>query len=127
MLDVPGVIASYRRHDGHYDLAGKNAMTKSEEKWWKKTAQDIVDTMAADNGPDVVGLLHDDTSYGVFGDHGGATEEVQHVPMVFWTADDKKGHVSHEEFQTPDVLPTILKQLDIKQTAKTDGHARKVK
>ena len=102
-------------------------MTKSEEKWWKKTGQDIVDRMAADNGPDVVGLLHDDTSYGVFGDHGGATEEVQRVPMVFWTADDKKGHVSHEDFQTPDVLPTILKQLDIKQTAKTDGHARKVK
>ena len=49
------------------------------------------------------------------------------MPMVFWTADGMKGHVSHEEFQTPDVLPTILKQLDIKQTAKTDGHARKVK
>ena len=41
--------------------------------------------MAAPDGPDVVGLLHDKTSYGVYGDHGGAQESVQRVPMVFWT------------------------------------------
>ena len=40
--------------------------------------------MAADDGPDVIGLLHDKTSYGVYGDHGGAQESVQRVPMVFW-------------------------------------------
>ena len=49
--------------------------------------------MAADSGPDVVGLLHDDTSYGVYGDHGGASEEVQRVPMVFWSSDDKHGNI----------------------------------
>ena len=41
--------------------------------------------MAADDGPDVIGLLHDKTSYGVYGDHGGAQESVQRVPMVFWS------------------------------------------
>ena len=41
--------------------------------------------MAAADGPDVIGLLHDKTSYGVYGDHGGAQETVQRVPMVFWT------------------------------------------
>ena len=60
-------------------------MTKSEKDWWKAHGQEIVDTMAADDGPDVVGLLHDKTSYGVYGDHGGAQETVQRVPMVFWS------------------------------------------
>jgi len=127
MLTLPGVIASYWRDGDHFVLAGTNEMTKSEHKWWKKNGQEIIDGMAADNGPDVVGLLHDDTSYGVYGDHGGATEEVQRVPVVFWLSDDRKGHASHEEFQTTDIMPTILKELDIKLTHKVDGHARKVK
>ena len=49
-------------------------MTRSEKSWWKAHGQEIVDTMAAADGPDVIGLLHDKTSYGVYGDHGGAQE-----------------------------------------------------
>jgi len=132
MLTLPGVIASYWRDGDHYVLAGTNEMTKSEHKWWKKNGQDTIDGMAADNGPDVVGLLHDDTSYGVYGDHGGATEEVQRVPVVFWSSGDRRGHSGHghsrgEDFQTPDFMPTILKQLGIKLTHPVDGRARKLK
>jgi len=63
----------------------RNKMTPSELSWWKKHGQEIVNTMAAANGPDVIGLLHDKTSYGAYGDHGGAQEAVQRVPMVFWS------------------------------------------
>ena len=59
-------------------------MSQSEKDWWKDHGQGIVDSMAAPNGPDIVALLHDKTSYGVYGDHGGAQESVQRVPMVFW-------------------------------------------
>ena len=62
-----------RRRDA-FRLHGTNAMTESERQWWKRHGQEIVDTMAAANGPDVIGLLHDKTSYGVYGDHGGAQE-----------------------------------------------------
>jgi len=127
MSDAAGVIATYWRDGDHYVLADTNPMTKSEEKWWKKNGQDIVDGMAADNGPDVVGLLQDDTGYGVYGDHGGASEEVQRVPVVFWTADGKKGSKTGEPFQTPDVMPTILREMGIPLTAPVDGKARKVK
>ena len=76
--------------------------------------------MAAPNGPDVVGLLHDDTSYGVYGDHGGATEEVQRVPMVFWQW-GMHGSSPSVPFRTIDVMPTILRAMGIPLTHPVDG------
>jgi arylsulfatase A-like enzyme len=95
-------------------------MTKSEKDWWKAHGQQIVDTMAADDGPDVIGLLHDRTSYGVYGDHGGAQESVQRVPMVFWTP-GMRASTTDESFRTPDVMPTILAAMGISPTSATDG------
>ena len=81
------MTATYWKRPAHrFKLQGTNKMTKSEKDWWKAHGQAIVDTMAAPDGPDVIGLLHDKTSYGVYGDHGGAQESVQRVPMVFWIA-----------------------------------------
>lgn len=124
MLDMPGVTASYFKNaagDG-FVLRGTNAMTNSEKQWWRAHGQEIVDTMAADDGPDVIGLLHDRTSYGVYGDHGGAQESVQRVPMVFWGAGVDKLKTG-DSFRTPDVMPTILAAMGISQTAATDGVA----
>jgi Type I phosphodiesterase / nucleotide pyrophosphatase len=126
MSEAAGVIASYWRDGDRYILASTNPMTKSEKKWWKQNGQGIVDGMAADNGPDVVGLLHDDTGYGVYGDHGGATEEVQRVPMVFWSPGDTHGDIADEPFQTPDVMPTILRKLGIPLTHSVDGKSHKL-
>ena len=78
------------------------------------------------NGPDVIGLLHDKTSYGVYGDHGGAQESVQRVPMVFWSSGASgttSGTTTGESFRTPDVMPTILQAMGISQTSPTDGRA----
>jgi arylsulfatase A-like enzyme len=79
--------------------------------------------MAAPNGPDVIGLEHDRSSYGVYGDHGGAQESVQRVPMVFW-APGMKGQQTGRTFHTPDLLPTVLQAMGIEQTSPTDGRAR---
>ena len=123
MLAMPGVIASYwRRRQPLRAARDPNSMTSSERSWWKAHGQEIVDTMAADDGPDVIGLLHDKTSYGVYGDHGGAQESVQRVPMVFWSP-GIDGESTGETFRTPDVLPTILKAMGIQQTSPTDGKA----
>ena len=40
--------------------------------------------MAWSGSADVVGLLRDHTSYGAYGDHGGAQQDVQSIPMVFY-------------------------------------------
>jgi predicted AlkP superfamily pyrophosphatase or phosphodiesterase len=121
MRGLPGVIATYWRDGGRYVLADTNPMSKSENKWWKKTAQSIVDTMAADNGPDIVGLLKDDVGYGAVGDHGGASEAVQRVPMVFWSPTMAFENNTNRKFQTPDVMPTILRAMGIPLTYPVDG------
>jgi arylsulfatase A-like enzyme len=123
MLQVPGVTASYWHDGDRFVLAGTNAMTKSEEKWWKKHGQEIVDTMAAPNGPDVIGLLHDKTSYGVLGDHGGAQQSVQEVPVVFWSPSLAFAENTGATFRTPDILPTILRAMGIPITTPMDGVA----
>ena len=124
MLRTPGVIAAYWHDGGRFRLYGTNAMTRSERQWWWQHGHQIVNTMAASNGPDVVGLLHDKTSYGVYGDHGGASESVQRVPMVFWSPSLAFRNKTGAPFTTPDVMPTILKALGIRVTAPLDGRAR---
>jgi arylsulfatase A-like enzyme len=122
MLSLPGVTATYwkKRSGDGFRLQDTNPMTRSEKQWWKAHAQSIVDTMAAPDGPDVIGLLHDKTSYGVYGDHGGAQESVQRVPMVFWMP-GMRADATRESFRTPDVLPTILAAMGIRPTSRTDG------
>ncbi len=100
-------------------------MTKAEKRWWKKHGQEIIDTMAGDSGPDVVALLHDETSYSVIGDHGSASENDQRIPIVFWKA-GMKPERSGGTMRNVDIMPTILKAMGIKKTARTDGKARSI-
>ena len=125
-LKLAGSIASYYRSGDGFALAGTNKMSQSEKDWWKDHGQGIVDSMAAPNGPDIVVLLHDKTSYGVYGDHGGAQESVQRVPMVFWAPSLAYGVSTGRPFQTTDVMPTILATMGIELTAPVDGTARRL-
>ena len=124
MLELPGVTAAYWRDGGRFRLFGTNGMTWSERRWWLLHGQEIVNAMAASNGPDVVGLLHDKTSYGVYGDHGGAQQSVQRVPMVFWSPSLSFGNRNWGRFTTPDLMPTVLRLMGIPVTAPMDGRAR---
>lgn len=122
MLRTRGVIASYWHDGDRFRLYGVNRMTQGEARWWGSHAQAIVNAMAAPNGPDVIGLLHNKTSYGVYGDHGGAQESVQRIPVVFWEPGGGCG-TTGASFTTPDILPTILDQMGIPVTAPLDGHS----
>ena len=122
-LTLPGAMATYYRDGAGFTLHGTNEMSHSERKWWKKHADDILDTMASADGPDIVALLHDKVSYGVYGDHGGANESVQRVPMVFWSPSLAPSRNTGTEFETADVMPTILAAMGIPLTAPADGAA----
>jgi Type I phosphodiesterase / nucleotide pyrophosphatase len=126
MLKTPGVIAAYWHDGDRFQLAGTKSMSSSERSWWKEHGQEIVDTMASSNGPDVIGLLHDKTSYGVYGDHGGAQESVQRVPMVFWSPSLAFENTVGKPMHTYDIMPTILQLMDIPLTAPLDGVARPI-
>jgi hypothetical protein len=125
-LQLPGATAAYYRSGDGYALYGTNKMTQSEKDWWKDHGQEIVDTMASPNGPDIVALLHDKTSYGVYGDHGGAQESVQRVPMVFWSRSLAFGAATGRPFHTTDVMPTILSTMGIPLRGPVDGVARRL-
>jgi arylsulfatase A-like enzyme len=84
--------------------------------------------MAAPYGPDVVGLLRDDVSYGVKGDHGGHQRKIQRIPMVFsWPG--LRPQRRYERIRSVDVLPTVLRLLHIERMPghPLDGRAYKLR
>ena len=117
---MPDVIASYVRVGDRYKRVGPlGRMNLREFVWWVRWGQKLIDTMAAPSGPDVVGLLRDDVSYGVAGDHGGHQREIQEIPMAFsWPG--LKPQRRQEHIRAVDVVPTALRLMDIDPVAGTD-------
>jgi hypothetical protein len=128
VLDMPNIVASYHTNaaQNDYQLYGTNRMTGAEQSWFARHAGELVDTMAAPNGPDVVGLTATDVTYGVMGDHGGANELVQRIPMVFYGA-GVGSKDSNRKMRLVDVMPTILKTMGIDYDENSlDGEAVKI-
>ena len=126
MATLGGVRATYILDGNHYDLvwnAPRSRWTKSEWAWWRKHGQEIVNTAAADYGPDVIGLLRDDASYGVAGDHGGAQEKVQRIPIVFSGPGVRPNSKPGSAIRSVDIMPTVLRAMGIPETYPTDGRA----
>jgi hypothetical protein len=124
MATLPSVIATYRLDGSRYRLVKANPLSMSlgEGVYWLMHGQEIVDTMAAPYSADVVGLLKDNTSYGVAGDHGGAQRPVQEIPIVF-AGSDVGPRDSHQALRSVDILPTVLRKLGIKPGPGLDGKA----
>jgi hypothetical protein len=124
MATLPDVIASYRldRAARRYKLEQANLglMSRAEYANWRRYGQALVDTMAAPYAADVVGLLKDDASYGVAGDHGGHQRAVQEIPIVF--AGGRTGRRdSRRPLRSVDILPTILREMRIPIRPGMDG------
>jgi hypothetical protein len=126
MATLPDVVATYRLEASgdRYRLVTANhrTMTRDELHWWALHGQEIVDTMAAPYAADVVGLLRNDTSYGVAGDHGGAQRPVQEIPIVFAGADVGSRDPRYQ-MRSVDILPTILRKMRIPAGPGLDGRA----
>jgi hypothetical protein len=114
VLDMPGVMASYyiNAAQDDYTRFGTNRMVGRERKWFNEHADELVDTMANNAAPDVVGITRTDVTYGVMGDHGGSQELVQNIPMVFYGPGVSQRD-SRRELRHVDVLPTILEAMGI--------------
>jgi hypothetical protein len=124
MRTLPDVVAAYYRVGDHYVRYGSlGTMSRGERQWFNQHAQELVDTEAAPYGPDVIGLLHNDTSYGVYGDHGGNQEQVQNIPIIFsWPG--LRAATPSTPLRSVDILPTVLTTMDIPFNASSmDGTA----
>jgi len=126
MRTTPGVIATYVKNDAGnaYTRTSVNtsSLSKSSLAWFNKHAQELVDTMAWSGSADVVGLLQDRTTYGAFGDHGGAQMDVQRIPMVFYNPSLKTVKYTAAT-RLVDVMPTIMRTMGIAETQAMDGKA----
>ena len=114
VLDMPGVIASYHTNAAQDDYLrfGTNPMRGSERSWFVRHGDELVDTMAEPSGPDVVGLLADNVTYGVIGDHGGHNKLIQNIPMVLY-GPGIGSKDPNREMRLVDVLPTILTTMGV--------------
>jgi hypothetical protein len=126
MRTLPDVTAVWRRNGDHYDRVSKirwgRMGTDAEKAWFKRRAQELVDTQAARYGPDLVATLPDDTTYSVLGDHGGIQRTSQRIPIVFAGANLSDKDVS-EPVRSVDIMPTILRAMGIAPTYDMDGTA----
>jgi arylsulfatase A-like enzyme len=126
MATLGGVRASYVRDGDHYVLrhrAPASAFGAGELRWFDAHAQEIVDTEAATYGPDVIGLLANGSGYGVKGDHGGAQESVQRIPIVLSGPGVEPGSTSGAAMRSVDILPTVLAELGVAPIHPMDGRA----
>jgi predicted AlkP superfamily pyrophosphatase or phosphodiesterase len=123
VAELPGVIASFYRTGNHYTLERRvdnGFLSPQELRWFQLHAREIVNTEAATYGPDVIGLLHDNSSYGVAGDHGGAQRSVQRIPVVF-SGPGVAATRNNTAIRSVDIMPTILRAMGIHRTYPTDG------
>ena len=113
MEKLPSVIATYVKVGDTYDCYSTSpSMSSTDRSWWQAHGQELVDTMCWAGSADVVGLLAGYTSYGVFGDHGGAQFDVQRIPMAFFTP-GMQHRVDQAQIRLVDVMPTVLEAMDI--------------
>jgi hypothetical protein len=122
---LPDVMAAYYRDGDHYVRFGPPpSFGPGEAGWFKRHAQELLNTMASESGPDVVGLLHNDVTYGVYGDHGGHQALVQNIPIIFSWEGLRDGFRPRTEMRSVDILPTILSLMGIPfDPASMDGRA----
>ena len=128
VLRMPGVIASYHTNAAQddYRLFGTNPTRGAERSWFVRHGEELVDTMAEPSGPDVVGLVATDVTYGVIGDHGGHNKLIQNIPLVFY-GPGIGSKDQNREARLVDVMPTILTTMGIHyDPADLDGEAVKL-
>jgi hypothetical protein len=126
MRTLPDVTAVWQRSGDHYDrvspIRWDRMASGGERSWFARKAQELVDTQAAEYGPDLVATLPDDTTYSVLGDHGGIQRASQQIPIVFAGADLSAKDL-HAEVRSVDIMPTILEAMGIAPTFAMDGTA----
>lgn len=88
LREVSGVVEVYALGT---DATGKHAYTRVHarldrqpaafRRWSDAHAAELVASMAARGAPDLVALLADNVGFDLLGDHGGAQEKVQRIPL----------------------------------------------
>jgi arylsulfatase A-like enzyme len=124
MATMADVTAVWRRHGDHFDRVSRvrwdRMHSAGERRWFASKAHELVNTEAADYGPDLIATLPDNTTYSVAGDHGGIQRASQRIPIVFAGA-GLSGKDLQAQVRSVDIMPTILRAMGIRPTYPMDG------
>jgi hypothetical protein len=108
MSDISGMTEVYalRRSPGElrYErvFTRLGAQTLAFRQWAERHSAELVATMASERGPDLIGLLADGFGFNRLGDHGGAQEKVQRIPMIIHVPGER-AQVLQQPFRLMDI------------------------
>jgi len=131
LKDVSGITEIYAlRHSGNvyrYEqvFSALASQPPRFRNWAQKHSAELMATMAGPAAPDLVGLLADGVGFGRIGDHGGAQELVQRIPMLIRVPGEAASRRA-TPLRLMDLAPEITKILGLKPAPTTEA-ARLVK
>lgn len=129
---LPGVAEIFYRQEVsgryHYIRSFRSERLRGASlEWAKQHHSALMQTMANQVSADVVVLLLDGTGYGFPGDHGGAQEWVQRIPLFIWSPNLRlnqtvlKQRMEQTEARLVDIYPMALMLLGLPPDPSLDG------
>ena len=105
---LPGVISVWVREGSVYRETWRDfsKLPEKERAFQRRFLESLVASCESEGSADVMALLDEKTGYAVRGDHGGAQENVQRIPVIFSGPNVKPGrHVATA--RSVDIAPTV--------------------
>jgi hypothetical protein len=129
LKDIPAVTEIYalRRTGDAYRYEQVYSQVEAQpatfKSWAQRHSAELMATMAGPAAPDLVGLLADNAGFGRIGDHGGAQEWVQRIPMIIRVPGEKPA-TRQTPLRLMDLAPEITRILGLKPAPTAPPPAR---
>lgn len=131
---LPGVAEVYRLvntgNQFHYVRTYRSRNLSGRALQWAISHHpNLLATMANRSAPTIVALLLDNEGYGFLGDHGGAQESVQRVPLILRAPNIQRAHrgISRpDEVRLVDINPMVSYLMKIPVPKGLDGSYRAI-
>jgi hypothetical protein len=112
---IPGAIAIYKKNEAQKVYESRwlstGVMSPSEKRWHALTATEILKNSYAPTSAHYFVLLKDGYGFDAIGDHGGAQERVQRVPLFVYSPLRVGGNQNLERTTHPQLKAKILELL----------------
>jgi hypothetical protein len=91
-------------------------LTPAFRRWAAQRHQELADTMATGAAPHLLGLLADGFGFGRIGDHGGAQERVQRIPLLI-RVPGERGSRRSTPMRLVDIAAEVSRTMDLQPVA----------
>lgn len=117
----PGAREVWVRRGLKWSLMHRNGPPAPAGSFHARRVPELLASVAAEHAPDLLVLLEDGVTYGARGDHGGAQELAQRIPLIFRGAGAPRGE-TQAGGRLVDIAPTLSHLLGRDQSG-YDGRA----